>query len=229
MLRKLNKACLVSLAALFIAAVCLTQDAAYAQKSSSTLPVQIEFDNSPGNMITSDGQGSYVDNEPQLEAVINQNSGDLLLNLYYTKRPERFLTFNLPPAPPPSGCYVMQPPAYPIPILFEAKAFMNVNNIWKMNVGEMKLTGAEFETNTPVGKLRLGSRYNAYLNSCSGQVWVQRVTSGTWNIWSAPSTLTAGAEGVACLIQNFNRTGQANYQPVEYCVQPFSLTVTLVP
>jgi hypothetical protein len=237
----LKKACLCTIAAVMLSAISLSTNMA-APKASPEVPVSIHFADNPGDAVKSDGYGTgdYKGNEPQLEAVINKNTGDLLFDLRSTKSPEeRYLWFDLSGNSlglASTACSDVRPPLYSIPSGL-SKVFLNVNNVFygdsgaEMQVGEVTYRGAEFVWNLSTQQLRLASKYST--RYCSGMVKVQRLEDQnghrTWQISSAPPiTAVPGDSGIAVLVQDFDPGGRIDNHPVGYFRLPFTIIVTLL-
>jgi hypothetical protein len=226
-----------SFAALFLATLCLSPGLAGAQ--TTLYPVSIKIDNGyPGAAVTSDirftgDTGEPYVSSPQLEAVINGNSGDLLFGLNSSKlKPARYLWLDLGSwsrVTPLPFCPVESP--MKISLLngqFPCQPFVNVNAILSVPVSQTQPRGAIFNY-TGYGEVRLGSQGNR--NFCSGQVLVTHTINGfgkhTWVIESPVQTNpVAYANGIAVVDQDYSTSRTVDWKAVAYVNLPFKLTVT---
>jgi hypothetical protein len=202
--------------------------------------VDLDSLNYPGAAVMSDGGGPYVPtttnnpNQPQIKAVINRNTGDLLFGLASSGR---FLQMNLSSAAYitpqfPLGCNVVsQNPAYPsIPAAwFSTRPGLNVNGVlFVPQDGQPHPTGAIF-SGTPYGQVRLTNRVNPQFDFCEGKVLVTRrnTTPASWVIDLPPADSVPYANGIGAVLQDFStRNNQLDWRAVAYVNPPFRMLVT---
>jgi hypothetical protein len=184
---------LLSIAAIFVAALCLTMGAARAGKPQSAVPVTIAFWNDTNvYKITGDGAGTQTDYEHGkggVSADILPTTGDLRLNLNQTRKPPRFLDCDL-------SAQVAGSPSLPA----TEATFMNVGigsgDLLAMGEGTSQPMNAFFFS-ADVGALR----FQPDLIVGTAQVLVVRSGASTWETSTQPVSATQPDDDVAGLDQ----------------------------
>ncbi|HEX4946871.1 MAG TPA: hypothetical protein VFZ34_09415 [Blastocatellia bacterium] len=170
------------------------------------IPVTVVFNDSLDNNIRSDGLGAYLNGVDGVQRIIDLLN-DLILQLHFAGKktlPRRQMFFDFTK---PVGNALNRG------TILEA-AFLNVDSIGTMAVGESRSAQAQF--NTSIGLLR----FNPANYPGTSYVLVTRTSETTWEITASAST---GGD-VAALVQ---QARNGTYKPVGNYHMPFQITVQL--